>query len=178
MLCVCVCMCVSVVVIFGGVAGGGDQRCHCLASGGFIKTQCPEVKSHSSPLLWSGSSGLRPSLPHLLHPHLSHSILPSLFPLLSLHFSYILSHLSSVSLFISAFFISFHHFLVKKKKKFYEFSKKTKNEKQVQRRGQEQCLMSFRWTGLSNESFTILLWDELIFCFFFALFFFASVHIN
>lgn len=35
-VCFCVCVCL---------------RCHCLASGGFIKAQCPEVKSHSSPLL-------------------------------------------------------------------------------------------------------------------------------
>lgn len=35
-------------------------RCHCLAPGGFIKAQCPEVKSHSSPLLWSGSSSTSP----------------------------------------------------------------------------------------------------------------------
>ena len=133
------------------------MRCHCLASGGFIKAQCPEVKSHSSPLLWSGSSGLAPPFSHVfLHPQLSFfSLLPSVFPPFLSFFFYPQSFfLLSLSFNLPPF-----HFLLwlscKKKSNFVSHEctlKKRKRKRRSDEKGESVWCLSDGLSCLMNPS--------------------------
>lgn len=163
----CECVCVNVYVC---VLERGRESCHCLASGGFIKALCPEVKSHSSPLLWSGSSVLCPSPPHLLF----------LLLLSSLSF---LSHAHTLLPCLS-FHLLFFYFLPSlwcRKIKSYECGKKTEKWKKKYGGGSERsvwclsdgpaCLMNP--SPLCSEMSSSFLFLSFFFCSFL-----ASVHIN